>query len=87
MRLCHVGSRYLLRRRKEPIVGGLREPMTVESEEKLLEKAGWEEIVSGILKSLPHGMGGSNLGTQRVTRGGLGIKSVGVPLSREVSRF
>ena len=43
--------------------------------------------MSGILKSLPHGMGGSNLGTQRVTRGGLGIKSVGGPLSREVSRF
>ena len=35
-----MGSTYLLRSRKEPIVGGLRKAMTVESEEKLLEKAG-----------------------------------------------
>jgi hypothetical protein len=53
-----VGSTYLLRSRKEPIVGGLREPMTVVSEEKLLEKAGLEEIAAGILNSLPHGRGG-----------------------------
>ena len=32
-------------------------------------------------------MGGSRRGTQRVTSGGLGMYSVGRPLSREVSRF
>jgi hypothetical protein len=77
----------LLRSKYEPMVGGFLDPMTVILDEKLLVKAVCEDMVSGIRKIRPQGMGGSRRGTQRVISGGCGVNSVGGAILMEERRF
>lgn len=78
---------YLLRSRKEPIVGGFLDPMMVFVDEKLFMKAGCEASVSGIVKRRLQGIVGFNLGTHSVTIGGTGVYLVGGSLVMDFRRF
>ena len=78
---------YLLRSKKEPIVGGFLDPMIVLDDEKLLMKAACNASASGMVNIRLQGIVGFNLGTHNVTIGDTGEYLVGDNLVMDFLRF